>query len=125
MTASRVHAKPTLGRWLTFPRVMGALVAVWTFVVFLPTLRNGFVDWDDVRNFLENPYHRGSWTMRLQGAWATHPLGEYNPVMWMTYALDRTLWDLDAGGYHLTTLVLHVAATLAVYVVAWQLLGLA
>src|SRR5262245_18714562 len=125
MTASRVQGEPALGRWLTFQRVMGALVAVWTFVVFLPTLRNGFVEWDDVRMFLENPYHRGSWVMRLQGAWATHLLGEYMPVTWTSYALDRALWDLDAGGYHLTSLALHVAATLAVYLVAWQLLGLA
>jgi tetratricopeptide (TPR) repeat protein len=104
---------------------MGILVAAWTFVAFLPTLRNGFVEWDDVRMFLENPYHRGSWAMRLRGAWATHLLGEYMPVTWTSYALDRTLWDLDAGGYHLTSLALHVAATLAVYAVAWRLLGLA
>ena len=105
------------------PRVAAALVAAWTFVVFLPTLWNGFVEWDDVRMFLENPYHRGSWAMRLRGAWATHLLGEYMPVTWTSYALDRALWDLDAGGYHLTSLALHVGTTLAVYAVAWRLLG--
>ena len=102
-----------------------AVVAAWTSVAFLPAVRNGFVDWDDVRMFLENPYHRGSWVMRMRGAWATHLLGEYMPVTWTSYALDRALWDLDAGGYHLTSLGLHVATTLAVYAVAWRLLGLA
>ena len=29
-----------------------ALVAVVTFLAFLPTLQNGFVTWDDDRNFL-------------------------------------------------------------------------
>ena len=125
MTAPRAGGGAGRGRWATVPLAMGALVAAWTFVVFLPTLRNGFVEWDDVRMFLENPYHRGSWAMRLHGAWATHPLGEYMPVTWTSYALDRALWDLDAGGYHLTSLALHVATTLAVYAVAWRLLGLA
>jgi protein O-mannosyl-transferase len=114
-----------LSRWATLPTALGAVVAAWTSVAFLPAIRNGFVDWDDVRMFLENPYHRGSWATRLRGAWATHLLGEYMPVTWTSYALDRSLWDLDAGGYHLTSLALHVAATLAVYAVAWRLLGLA
>jgi protein-S-isoprenylcysteine O-methyltransferase Ste14 len=100
-------------------------VAAWTILAFLPTVRNGFVDWDDGRMFLENPHHRGSWAMRMRGAWTSHLLGEYMPVTWTSYALDRALWDLDAGGYHLTSLGLHVAATLAVYALAWRLLGLA
>jgi hypothetical protein len=105
--------------------IVGALVASWTWLAFLPVLQNGFVSWDEGIMFLGNPYHRGSWAMRMQGAWAAHVLGEYMPVTWMSYALDRTLWDLDAGGYHLTSLVLHLATTLAVYAVTWRLLGLA
>jgi Tfp pilus assembly protein PilF len=100
-------------------------VAAWTCVAFLPALWNGFVDWDDVRMFLENPHHRGSWAMRMRGAWAAHLLGEYMPVTWTTFALDRALWDLDARRYHLTSLGLHVATTLAVYAVTWRLLGTA
>jgi protein O-mannosyl-transferase len=126
MTASGTRGGGSaLHRWLTLPAGIAALVAAWTFVVFLPALRNGFVEWDDVRMFLENPYHRGPWGTRLQGAWLTHRLGEYMPVTWTSYALDRTLWDLDAGGYHLTSLALHVLTTLAVYALARRLLGLA
>ena len=116
---------PGPGNRVTLSRIVGAVVAVWTCLVFLPALWNGFVDWDDGRMFLENPYHRGSWAMRMRGAWATHLLGEYMPVTWTTYALDRALWDLDARGYHLTSLGLHVATTLGVYAVAGRLLALA
>ncbi len=117
--------EPRPARWVTSRRLAGGVVAAWTCVTFLPALRNGFVGWDDVQMFLENPYHRGPWAMRLRGAWATHRLGEYMPVTWTSYALDRALWDLDAGGYHLSNLLLHVAATLAVYALAWRLVGLA
>ena len=116
---------PGPGNRVTLSRIVGAVVAVWTCLAFLPALWNGFVDWDDGRMFLENPYHRGSWAMRMRGAWATHLLGEYMPVTWTTYALDRALWDLDARGYHLTSLGLHVATTLGVYAVAGRLLALA
>src|SRR5262249_10178032 len=125
MASGRPSRENTLHRWLTLRTALGAVVAAWTFVAFLPVLRNGFVEWDDARMFLENPYHRGPWSVRLQGAWATHLLGEYMPVTWTSYALDRTLWDLDAGGYHLTSLALHVLTALSVYALAWRLLGLA
>ena len=38
-------------------RVAVALaVAVLTFAVFAPSLRNGFVAWDDEFNFVRNPH---------------------------------------------------------------------
>jgi Flp pilus assembly protein TadD len=98
-------------------------VAVWTLLTFLPTVGNDFVNWDDPRMFLDNPYHRGPWPARLRNAWSSHLLGEFMPVTWMSYGLDRSLWDLHAPGYHLTSLLLHVLAALAVYALARRLLG--
>ncbi len=80
------------------PALLPALVAAATFVTFLPVVVNGFVNWDDT-------------AMPLM------------PVPWMTYALDRALWDLEAPGYHLTSLLLHVATALAVYALARRLLA--
>ena len=34
------------------------------------------------------------------------------PVTWMSYALDRSLWDGDASGYHLTSLSFTLTALL-------------
>ena len=48
--------------------------------------------------FLDNPAHRGTWEDRLRGAWASHRLGEYMPVTWMSYAVDRSLWDNSRVG---------------------------
>jgi tetratricopeptide (TPR) repeat protein len=105
------------------PILLPALVAAATFLTFLPVLWNGFVNWDDPRMLLENPYHRGPWGSRLWGAWTQRLLGEYMPITWMTYALDRAVWDLHALGYHLTNLLLHVATAIAVYALARRLLA--
>ena len=40
-----------------------AAVAVLTFLAFLPTFDNGFVDWDDISNLGDNELYRGSCTL--------------------------------------------------------------
>src|SRR2546425_12872456 len=59
------------GSWL-----VPVLIAVVTFATFLPALHNQFVNWDDDKNFLENPHYRGlGWTQLTSGCgprtWAT------------------------------------------------------
>jgi hypothetical protein len=38
---------------------LGALVITLTLAAFLGVLQNGFVNWDDPVNFLNNPSYRG------------------------------------------------------------------
>jgi protein O-mannosyl-transferase len=107
------------------PWLLGALVAVATLATFLPTIWNDFVDWDDPRMFLNNPGHRGPFLTEIWYAWSSHLLGEFMPVTWMSYALDRLFWGLHAPGYHLTSVLLHALAAVAVYALARRLLGFA
>jgi Flp pilus assembly protein TadD len=110
---------PLSGGPISFrPRFLVGVVVAWSLIAFLPVVRNDFVNWDDFRMFLDNAAHRGSWADRLRGAWASHRLGEYMPVTWMSYGLDRSLWDNAAWGYHLTSLFLHAMTVLAVMALA-------
>jgi hypothetical protein len=97
-------------------------VLVWILIAFLPVVESDFVNWDDLRMFLDNAGHRGSWATRLWAAWTSHRLGEYMPVTWMSYALDRSLWADDPSGYHLSSLLLHAAAAIGVLALARRLL---
>jgi Flp pilus assembly protein TadD len=83
---------------------------------------NGFVNWDDPDLFLENPHHYQPWLERLRSAWTTHLVGEYMPVTTMTFSLDRSMWDMHAAGYHLTSVLLHVLAAVLVYALGRHLL---
>jgi hypothetical protein len=100
------------------------LVAIATFVAFLPALRNGFVAWDDDKNFLANPHYRGLGWIQLRWMWTTFHLGHYVPLSWMTLGLDYVLWGMNPLGYHLTNIVLHVANAVLVYVLARRILQL-
>ena len=104
-------------RAFRLPFLIGVVLA-WTLLAFLPVIRNDFVNWDDFRMFLDNADHRGPWEDRLRGAWASHRLGEYMPITWMSYGLDRSLWGDASSGYHVTSLLLHAMTALAVMALA-------
>lgn len=99
-----------------------AIVALVTFVTFLPCLRDGFVAWDDDKNFLNNPHYRGLGSQQLHWMWTTFHLGHYVPLTWMTLGFDYAVWGMNPFGYHLTNVVLHAANAVLLYFVARQLL---
>jgi len=104
------------GRWIPFlPAVVAALL-------YLPSLDNAFVNWDDDKNLTANPFFRGLGWPQLHWMWTTHLMGHYIPVTWMSFGLDFTLWDMDPFGYHLTNLILHAVNASLFFLVARELL---
>ena len=94
------------GRIMRAPLVPGIVVAAVTFLTFLPALRNDFVNWDDVENFLRNPYYRGLRWANIRWMFTTAHLDHYIPITWLTLGLDYVLWGMNPWGYHLTSLLL-------------------
>jgi protein O-mannosyl-transferase len=92
-----------------------------TILAFLPTLRNEFVTWDDPINFLDNLNYRGLGWTQLHWMWTSHLMNRYIPITWMTLGLDYTIWGMDSFGYHLTSLLWHVANAVAFYWLAMAL----
>src|SRR5574341_508767 len=107
-------------QWLAPP-----LIALLTIAAFLPTLRNGFVNWDDTVLLSGNPHYRGLGWTQLRWMFTTFHMGHYQPLSWLTYGLDYLLWGMNPVGYHLTSLLLHAAAAVVFYFVARRLLRLA
>jgi len=97
--------------------------AVLTFFAFLPTLQNGFVEWDDQYNFLLNTSYRGLGWTQLRWMFTAFHTGHYTPLPWITLGADYLVWGLDPFGYHLTNLLLHAANAIVVYLLALRLLG--
>lgn len=104
-------------RWL-LPLLIGGVVVA----TFLPALGNGFVAWDDDKNFLDNPHYRGLGLVQLRWMWTTFHLGHYVPLTWMTLGLDYLLWGMNPAGYHLTNVLLQAANAVVVYFLARRLL---
>jgi protein O-mannosyl-transferase len=97
------------------------IVAVVTFVVFLPALGNEFVAWDDDRNFLDNPHYRGLGVEQLRWMWTTFHIGHYVPLSWMSLGVDYLVWGMRPLGYHLSNLLFHSVNAILLYELARQL----
>src|SRR5438128_12526347 len=110
-------------QWGFWP--LPVLIALVTFVPFLPTLDNQFVNWDDDKNLLKNPHYRGLGWSQLRWMWTAFHLGHYIPLTWMTFGLDYLLWGMNPLGYHLTNLLLHAANAVVFFFVARRTLSLA
>src|SRR5438874_12067752 len=92
------------------------LIAVAVFLSYAPALRNGF-GWDDTALILRDPLIR-SWRLIPEGF--QHFLFTdatasdfYRPIQRLTYTLDYGAFAFRPAGYHLTSIVCHLAAALA------------
>ncbi len=81
-------------------------VALITFVVFLPSLKNDFVDYDD-QNFVVKNRHIISMDSDFI-KWAfTDREHQWTPLRWVSHAADYKIWRLNPAGHHLSSVILH------------------
>src|SRR2546426_4781789 len=118
---SMVGASPA--RWTLW--LVPLLVALVTVTAFLPALQNQFVNWDDDKNFLDNPHYRGLGWSQLRWMLTTFHMGHYMPLTWMTLGLDYLLWGMNPVGYHLTSLLLHATNAVVFYFLVLRILTVA
>jgi hypothetical protein len=97
-------------------------VALVVIGCFLPAVRADFVNWDDDLNFTDNPAYRGLSPSHLRWMFTTVQGGNYQPLSWLTLGLDYTLWGMNPAGYHLTSVLLHAANAVLVYLLVRTLL---
>ncbi|UPT74411.1 MAG: hypothetical protein M0D55_01285 [Elusimicrobiota bacterium] len=109
------------GREGPHPGWIAAAVAAAAFWAFAPALRNGFA-WDDAENFLANPHFRGLGWTQLRWMFTTAWLGPYQPLSWLSAAVDWTAWGFNPVGWHLTNLLLHAANAALFFFLARRLL---
>ncbi|MEO7319646.1 MAG: hypothetical protein ABIZ56_11710 [Chthoniobacteraceae bacterium] len=96
-------------------------IIVATLFVYWPAQRNGFV-WDDTAIVQRDPLIR-SWRLIPEGfrhflfidATASN---FYRPLQRVSFTMDYALWDRSAGGWHLTSVYLHLAAAVALFFLA-------
>jgi protein O-mannosyl-transferase len=100
------------------------LVAAISAIAFLPALRNGYVDWDDNINFVQNLNFRGLGWSQLRWAWSETRIGVYQPLGWMLLELEYSLWGINPMGYHAASIVLHVLNMIVLYLLAYAIIRL-
>ena len=59
----------------------------------------------------------------LRWAFTNGPVGEWYPLAMLSHMLDCQLFGLNAGGHHLTNVLLHAATSIALFLVLWRMTG--
>jgi tetratricopeptide (TPR) repeat protein len=100
------------------------LLAAVTIAVYWPALTSGFVNYDDDIYVSERPevgaglsYEGVAWAFTsFQGA-------NWFPLTRLSWMLDAEIFGLDPGGFHATSLALHVANALLLFLALLRLSG--
>ncbi len=101
-----------------FPAFLAILL---TTVSFLPSLSNGFTNWDDSYSVTENENIRDlSWknTAHYFLDFRHDDEDFYKPLVLLTYAVEYHFFGLDPRIYHFTNLALHLVNVFLVYYLA-------
>ncbi len=103
--------------------VCGLLLAA-IALVYGQTLGHGFLNFDD-NAFVFNNRHVTS-GLTAQAVWwalTDGPIGEWYPMACLSHIVDWQLYGPRAGGHHLTSVLIHAAASLALFLVWRQMTG--
>ena len=105
-------------------RVLSILLFVTVAWVFLPSIRNGFIDLDDPAFISENSYvsHGFSWA-GIGWAFTNSVGGSWHPLTWLSIMLDCQLFGVQPAGHHLSDLLLHAANTVLLFLVFRRMTG--
>ncbi|MFQ5416752.1 MAG: tetratricopeptide repeat protein [Myxococcota bacterium] len=99
-------------------------LAVLTVAVYLPVLDNGFVKYDDDLYILNNSHvNQGLGVDSVRWAFTTFRGANWFPLTWISWATDFSIFGPDPRGFHLTSLVLHVANAVLLLLALARLTG--
>ncbi|MCH8329858.1 MAG: tetratricopeptide repeat protein [Bacteroidetes bacterium] len=101
-------------------RILPLILLLISVITLAPTLLNGFV-WDDEGLIINNPLLRDLSFDGIKDIF-THKLNmHYKPIVYITWAIEYSLVELDPILYHLDNLVLHLLNVWLVYLLFLKL----
>jgi len=102
------------------PVVLSLLLVVFTLALYNQVAHFKFINFDDDRYVTDNVHVRGGLTWNIV-KWAATSIDEANwhPLTWMSHALDVSLFRLNPAGHHYTSVLLHCANVVLVFLLLW------
>lgn len=104
---------------MDFSKQMVIVYAVLTIIalaVFWPVTQHEFSNTEEAFHVTENTYIRSGITLEgIQWAFSNTSAGFWHPLTWVSLMLDSQIYGLNAFGYNLTNLILHILSTLLLF----------
>jgi len=93
-----------------------------TFLAYIPSLGNGFVNWDDPGYVYDNPAIRSIDAHFLKLIFTKPILSNWHPLTMLSYGLDFLFLGFNPLSFHLTNVILHASNVFLVFVLAVRLI---
>jgi tetratricopeptide (TPR) repeat protein len=92
------------------------VLTIATFAVFWQVNQFNFINYDDGVYVTHNSRIQSGITLDgFRWAFSTRYVDLWNPLVWLSFMFDYQLHGLNAGGYHLTNLILHIMSALLLF----------
>jgi protein O-mannosyl-transferase len=92
------------------------LLTAVTLAVYWQVNGYDFINYDDVVYITENSHIQSGITLDgIRWAFITTYAEFWHPLTWLSLMFDYQLYGLNAGGYHVTNVILHILSTLLLF----------
>ena len=106
------------------PLAVCLFLALAVALVFGQTLDCDFVNYDDPTYVCDNPLvKRGLTAEGIGWAMTATAAANWHPLTWLSHMTDCQLYGLNAGGHHLTSVLLHAATVLLLFLLLRRMTG--
>ena len=96
--------------------IVYVVLTVVTLAVFWQVNHYGFINLDDPVYVMENIHIQSGITLDgFRWAFSSTYAEFWHPLTWLSLMFDYQLYGLNAGGYHLTNLILHILSALLLF----------
>ena len=101
------------------------LVGCFAFLIYLPTLDHGFVNWDDPEYILKNKNIQSLDSSSLKWMFTSFYSANWHPLTWFSHSIDFKIWGLNPSGHHFSNILYHgvnssLVAILVFYLVSYS-----
>ena len=104
--------------------ILCLLLVVVTLALYNPVNRHVFVNYDDDRYVTENPHVRdGLSTSTISWALTSTEQANWHPLTWLSHALDYQLFHLNPTGHHFTSVLIHAANAVLLFLLLVYVTG--
>ena len=105
-------------------RLIGIALLAAILYAYYPIYRADFVNYDDGLYVIHNAFLRDGLTWDALGwAFGSFYAANWHPLTLLSHLLDYQLYGMNAGGHHLTSVILHSGNTLLLFLLLRRLTG--
>jgi len=104
---------------------MALVLVCVTLAVYVQVREFNFCNFDDDQYVYQNPWVSNGFSARSV-AWAFTKMhaNNWHPLTWLSHMADSQLYGMNAGGHHLTNVILHILNTLLLFAAFCRMTGM-